>query len=245
MISNDTFTKGRRWLFWLFLKVNLFFISLFFIFEGLLLQDLIFLGIGFILIIVSGSLIYRDAKQDPYNFIKLFYIQMLLWWKLRGPLQTNKPYIIHFPESGHLNLGNLVKTISVKKETLIQGKSLLVNVKTVEICSECNGRRSKPLSVQIECKKCQNGRNYFSLNMMKIPIPCTDCLGTGWIPVHPCPTCNGNGSFWRNRNIKVQIPPYSKPGTKLRIPKLGKVNPKTLHQSDLFLKLRERFLNIF
>ncbi len=244
MISNEIFTEGRKWLFWLFLKLNLLFISIFFIIEGLIIQDLIISGFGFILIITSGLLVFRDIKQDPYHFIRLFYVQSLLWWRLRGPIIKNQPYYLHFLGGSILQTGDIVRTVSVKKEQLMKGKTLLVKTKVAELCPDCRGKRSAPLSVQIECKSCQNGVSYFLINNVNIPIPCNICLGTGWIPVNPCPTCKGCGSIWKRRRIKVQIPPYSKAGSKLRIPAMGKVDPKTLHQSDLFLKLREPFLNI-
>ncbi|MFX0052048.1 MAG: hypothetical protein ACFE8U_12265 [Candidatus Hermodarchaeota archaeon] len=135
---------------------------------------------------------------------------------------------------------NVIHTISLPKKDLDEGINLLVRVKTPQLCPECDGKRNKPLTVQIECSDCQNGRQIYSYSSTAIPMPCNHCLGTGWIPIHPCPSCRGKGAIWRKQLIRVQIPPYSKVGTKLRIPALGKIDPKNLQSGDLIIKLRQK-----
>jgi DnaJ-class molecular chaperone len=200
--------------------------------------------IGSILLIVGGILTYRDIKSDPYQLLRLFKIQTILWWRLRGPLIARKPYIYYFPEGRYLQQQDVVQTISVSKKNLEEGIRLTVKVKVIQLCPECGGKRNKPLTVQIECSHCQNGRQIHSYASNVIPIPCNHCLGTGWAPIDPCPTCHGTGAIWQKQRIRVQVPPYSKPGTKLRIPALGKIDPMNLRAGDLLIKLRRKIFNL-
>ncbi len=177
--------------------------------------------------------------------LALFRIQFLLWYRLQGPFDSLRPYIYFFPEGDHLQKQDIVRNVSVQKKDLINGINLLINTKIVQQCPECNGKRNKPLTVQIECSSCQKGKNYYSFGGNIIPIPCKKCLGTGWIPLHPCPTCKGKGAVWQKQKIRVQIPSSSREGVLLRIPTLGKINPETLQSGDLLLKLRKKILNFF
>ncbi|MFX0209807.1 MAG: hypothetical protein ACFFDT_27745 [Candidatus Hodarchaeota archaeon] len=245
MYSNEISDEARKWMIWFLLKANLIIIGLFILFNGLINEDILIVLIALVLLLIGGILVYLDIQNDPYQMLKLLKIQTLLWWRLRGPLISRKPFYYHFPEGSQLQQPHLVRSVSVQQKDLIQGLRMLTTVKIAQLCSECSGKRSKPMTVQIECSYCQNGRQIHSLGAMNIPIPCNHCLGIGWVPIHPCPVCRGEGSVWRKQTIRVQIPPNSSVGTKLRIPTLGKVNPKTLQQGDLFLKIRKNLFNLF
>jgi len=176
--------------------------------------------------------------------LALFRIQFLLWYRLQGPFNSLRPYIYFFPEGDRLQKQDIVRRVSVHKNDLINGTTLLISSKIVQPCPECNGKRNKPLTVQIECPSCQKGKNYYSFGENTVPIPCKKCLGTGWNPLHPCITCKGKGAVWQKQKIRIHIPLFSQEGTLLRIPALGKINPESLHSGDLLLKLRKKILNI-
>lgn len=244
MFTNEVSDEARKWLIWFFLKTNLVIFGLFLLFNGIINQLIFITMISLVLFIIGVILVYRDIRTDPYQMLKLLKVQTLLWWRLRGPFISRKPFFYHFPEGNQLQQHHLIRTVSVQQQDLILGSNILTTTKTAQLCPECGGKRSKPMTVQIECPHCQKGRQMHSLGMMFIPIPCTQCLGVGWIPVHPCPVCRGKGSIWRKQKIRVQIPPQTSAGTKLRIPTLGKVDPKTLQQGDLFLKLKKKLFNL-
>lgn len=229
---------------WFLLKANIIIIGLFILLNGILNKDVPLVLIALILLLIGGFLTYLDIQNDPYQMLRLLKIQTFLWWRLHGPLISRKSFFYHFPEGSQLQQPHLVRSISVQQKDLTLGARMLKIVKIVQLCPECDGKRNKPMTVQIECSHCQNGRQMYSLGVISIPIPCNHCLGVGWIPVHPCPVCRGKGSVWRKQKIRVQIPPHSSVGTKLRIPALGKINPKTLQQGDLFLKIRKKMFNL-
>jgi hypothetical protein len=244
MFSGEISDEARNWMIWFFLKTNLIIFGMFFLFNGFLYQSAVTLIIAVPLLFIGVVLVYRDIQSDPYQILGMFKIQMVLWWRLSGPLIQRKPFFYHFPEGGQLQQQHLMRTISITEKEMKEGVTKIITVKIPQICPECGGKRSKPMTVQIECSRCENGRHFHTLGRISVPIPCKHCLGVGWIPIQPCSLCRGNGSIWGKQRIRVQIPPHTSPGTKLRIPTFGRINPKTLYQGDLFLKLRKKFFNV-
>ncbi|MFX0122344.1 MAG: hypothetical protein ACFFAE_01820 [Candidatus Hodarchaeota archaeon] len=244
MFSGEISNEARKWMIWFLLKINLVIFGLFFLLNGLIYQSLLTLMIASALLPIGGVLIYRDIQSDPYQMLRLLKIQTLLWWRLSSPFIRRKPFFYHFPEGGQFQQRHLNQTISVTQKELNEGVRKLITVRLPQLCPECDGKRSKPMTVQITCSYCKDGRELHSLGAIVIPIPCKYCLGVGWTPIHPCSICRGKGSVWGEQKIRFHIPPHTSPGTRLRIPALGKVNPKTLQQGDLFLKLRKKLFNI-
>ena len=245
MFSLDSQDKIRKWIIWFLIKLNFLVLGSFFLFDGLINQSPLITLISLIFLSIGGYFTYRDIKTDPYNILKLFKSQFLLYWRLRGPIISRQPYYYHFPEGAYLQKTEITRTIRVSSEKLQTGTSLTTNTRVPIICPICHGKRNKELTVQIECKICQGGKKYLSIGTGTLPIPCKECLGTGWVPIQPCPHCQGKGVVWKIQNIRLYIPSNAFQGMKLRIPKLGKIDPKTLEQGDLYFKLRKKFLNFF
>jgi hypothetical protein len=244
MFSEQIDPKARNWMIFFFLKTNLVIFGILFLFNGFLYHSAVVLLIALPPLFIGLILVYHDIQSDPYQMLRLFKIQMILWWRLQGPLIKRKPFYYHFPEGSQLQQQHLNRTVSVTQKEMVEGVTRIITARFAQLCSECGGKRSEPMTVQIECPQCENGRQYHPLGAISIPIPCKSCLGVGWSPIKPCSRCGGDGSVWENQRIRVQIPPHTSPGTKLRIPTLGRINPKTLHQGDLFLKLRKKIFNI-
>ncbi|MFW9905306.1 MAG: hypothetical protein ACFFFH_13280 [Candidatus Thorarchaeota archaeon] len=244
MFSEEIDPKARNWMIFFFLKTNMAIFGMFFLFNGFLYQSAITLIIAVPLLFIGVILVYRDIQSDPYQILRLFKIQIILWWRLQGPSIQRKPFFYHFPEGSHLQNHHLLRTVSVTQKEMEEGVTKIITVKVAQLCPQCGGKRSKPMTVQIECSQCENGRQVHPLGTTFVPIPCKYCLGVGWSPIQPCSYCGGNGSVWGKQRIRVQIPPHTSPGTILRIPTLGKINPKTLYQGDLFLKLRKKLFNV-
>ena len=244
MLSEEISDEARKWMIWFFLKANLFIFGLFFLFNSFMYQSTVTLIIALPLLVIGMVLVYRDIQTDPYQILRLFKIQILLWWRLQGPFIRREPFHYHFPEGNQLQHKYLIRTVSVTQKEMIEGVNKIISTRIAQLCPECGGKRSKPMTVLIECSRCKDGRQIHPLGTIYVPIPCKHCLGVGWIPIHSCSVCHGKGSVWRKQKIRVQIPPQASAGTRLRIPALGKVDPKTLQQGDLFLKLRKKLFNL-
>ena len=200
---------------------------------------MILLSIGGIMFLIGFYLLYSDYKKDPYGILKLVKYQFQLWWRLKGPTISRKPYVYYFPTLGILSQ-DIYRNIGLSTFELTEGASKVLKIKTPELCPKCKGKRGKSLSVQVECSDCREGVQVNNINSVKMPLPCKRCLGTGWIPIEKCETCNGEGCTWKSKKLKVQIPPQSSSGVHLRIPKQGKIELKSLQKGDLILKLRNK-----
>ncbi|MHA1227113.1 MAG: zinc finger domain-containing protein [Candidatus Hodarchaeales archaeon] len=246
MFNLDERDESQKWIIWFFIKVNLLFFGIFLAINGLIDQNIPIILIAMLMSVISGFLVYRDASKDPYDVLKLFKVQFILYWRLQGPLISKKPFYYHFPEGYHLQNIDIIRKIALTNDELKKGKKIIIATNVPQICPECGGKRNKELTVQIECPKCKSkGRIIYDVGSMVIPVPCDKCAGVGWIPVEPCAKCHGNGVIWEKQRIRVQVPSYSTPGTKLRIPALGKINAKTFEQGDLYFKIRKKILNLF
>lgn len=244
MFQNGISKEARKWLIWFFLKLNLAILAILFIIEGILGRNSFLLLFGFVILPISAILVIKDVQNDPYYILRFLRIQFLLWSRLRGPFIARHPYNYYFQKGLLFQQYDVTKSLRINDQELKQGGEKIVQIKIPTICSECGGKRNQPMTVQIECNKCIQGVQLHSINTINFPLPCNHCLGTGWIPVHPCKTCNGKGSLWKNKRIRVHIPMETIVGTKLRIPTLGRVNPKTLQQGDLYIKLKKKIFNL-
>ncbi len=239
-ISND----ARKWMIKFFLKVNSVILAIIFIFDGIFAGNWLLLVIGIIILPIGAILVNQDIHKDPFYLLKFFKVQFLLWFRLQGPFISRRPYNYYYPEGQLMQRYDVKKTLRVSKKELNQGTEKIIQLKIPKICPTCGGKRNKSMTVQVECTKCEKGRQFQLIDKLTIPIPCNFCLGTGWVPVHPCETCKAEGSIWKKQRIRIHIPPQTIVGTKLRIPALGKINPKTLQQGDLYIKLTKRILDI-
>jgi len=244
MFQEGISSEARKWMIKFFLKVNSIVLAVIFIFDGLFTRNWLLAVIGIIILPIGAVLVNQDVRKDPYHLLKFFKTQFLLWFRLQGPYISRQSYNYYYPEGQLIQKYDVIKTLRVGKEELKQGVDKIFQIKIPKICPTCGGKRNKPMTVQVECAKCQQGRQIHSIDKFPVPLPCNFCLGIGWIPIDPCETCKGKGSIWKKQRIRIHIPPQTIVGTKLRIPALGKVNPKTLQQGDLYIKLKKRILNV-
>jgi hypothetical protein len=245
MYQNGVPKKARNWMIRFLLKVNLLILAIVFVFEGIIAANFLIMIIGFLLLPIGIILVRQDIRTDPYYLLQFYKIQFDLWNRLQGPFISRRPYNYHFSEGRSLQQYDVIKVIRVNRKDLLNGKEKIIDIKLPTLCHTCGGKRNKPMTVQIECNNCNQGRHLHFIDKITIPIPCSKCLGLGWTPVHPCRTCKGKGSIWENQRIRVHIPPYTKTGTKLRIPALGKVDVKTQKQGDLYIQVKKSMLDFF
>jgi DnaJ-class molecular chaperone len=244
MFQEGISNEARKWMIKFFLKVNSIVLGIIFIFDGIIARNWLLAVIGIILLPIGAILVNQDVIKDPFHLIEFFKAQFLLWFRIKGPFISRRPYNYYYPEGQIIQQHDVNKTLRVGKKELEHGTDKIIQIKIPKLCPTCGGKRNKPMTVQVECRKCEQGRQFQSIDKLTIPIPCNECLGIGWVPIHPCETCKAEGSIWKKQRIRIHIPPQTTTGTKLRIPALGKVNPKTLHQGDLYIKLKKRVLNI-
>lgn len=244
MFTPSSPDQAKRWFLWFFLKCNLAFFGFLFFLNGLFSINTFSFGLGVLVSLLGIYLLYGDYKKDPYGILKLISYQFQLWWRIKGPIISRKPYIYYFPTLGFLSQ-DIYQNTALTAFELEHGASKSLKIKTPELCPECKGKRGKALSVQVECSQCQDGLQYIHVNSIAMPLPCKNCLGTGWIPIEKCNACQGIGCRWKNKRLKVKIPPQSSVGMQLKIPKQGKIELKSFQKGNLYLKLRKKIFGVF
>lgn len=125
-----------------------------------------------------------------------------------------------------------------------------ISFKTYLVCEHCNGRGYEPNSKLKECSNCKGEgvirelRRVFLGEFTQI-IECPKCKGRGKIPEKPCKTCGGDGRYYGNKKIKVDIPIGIRDGETIRIRKEGEAGILGGVSGDLYLRIIIRQHPIF
>jgi len=117
-----------------------------------------------------------------------------------------------------------------------------ISFKTYLVCSHCNGKGYEPNSKLKECSNCKGEgvirelRKTFLGEFTQI-IECPKCKGRGKIPEKPCKVCGGDGRYYSNKEIKVDIPIGIRDGETIRIRKEGETGILGGTSGDLYLRI--------
>jgi len=117
-----------------------------------------------------------------------------------------------------------------------------ISFKTYLVCSHCNGKGYEPNSKLKECSNCKGEgvirelRKTFLGEFTQI-IECPKCKGRGKIPEKPCKVCGGDGRYYSNKEIKVDIPIGIRDGETIRIRKEGEAGILGGTSGDLYLRI--------
>lgn len=120
---------------------------------------------------------------------------------------------------------------------VIKGVTTTITINADAPCPECKGTRAAPGTYPRQCARC-SGRGVVDENqgMFSFSRPCESCGGTGSVIDTPCTFCSGHGSVTTPTEIKMRIPPGTKDGAVLRVPKRGGLGPTGL-RGDLFVRI--------
>lgn len=138
---------------------------------------------------------------------------------------------------------NINTLLNVSFEEAIFGCVKNLVLKLPETCNECNGLGKDIHSKMENCSSC-GGKGYIVdqsniLNAMRGgKIRCPNCEGKGKVYTSSCKRCGGTGkSGVVTKTIKINIPPGSFNGLKLRVGGEGEYNPIGRKRGDLIITL--------
>jgi len=107
------------------------------------------------------------------------------------------------------------------------GKETEVTIERLEKCNTCNGNGSEAGIGESICPSCNGtGEKRYSYGFFIVKRICTQCKGNGFIIVHPCLKCDGDGRQKKKNTITVKIPPGVDTGSKLRLSEQGNTGIK-------------------
>ncbi|MFC1522281.1 molecular chaperone DnaJ [Elusimicrobiota bacterium] len=123
--------------------------------------------------------------------------------------------------------------------TLIEaynGVEVPLKIKKQEVCSKCNGTRTKPGTQPKTCPVCKGtGKTQILQGFFTLSQACAKCRGEGRVVDNPCSSCKGSGRKEQLADIKVRILPGIVSGTMLRITGSGDAGDRGGPPGDLYI----------
>ncbi len=107
--------------------------------------------------------------------------------------------------------GDVQIRVDLTFEEACFGKTVEVNVRRSENCSDCNGSGAAKGSSPVNCSACGGTGQVKTVQnsifgQVQSVRPCSKCGGKGKIVTQPCSSCGGKGEVMKNRKIEVKIP---------------------------------------
>ncbi|MFA5360425.1 MAG: J domain-containing protein, partial [Candidatus Paceibacterota bacterium] len=117
-----------------------------------------------------------------------------------------------------------------------------ISFKTYLDCEHCQGKGYEPGSKLKECIDCKGegsirqARRTFLGEITQI-VECPKCKGKGKVPEKPCKICGGDGRYYGNKEIKVDIPIGIRDGETIRIRQGGEAGILGGPSGDLYIRI--------
>lgn len=129
--------------------------------------------------------------------------------------------------------------LEIDLEDSFKGIEKEIDLRKLEICSECEGKGGKKLKT---CSVCggsgyQQVQNNSILGMLFQRRVCEQCHGRGEIPENICNKCNGQGRIKENRKIKIIVPKGIENGQTLKMSSQGEAGSYGGESGDLFVNI--------
>jgi len=119
----------------------------------------------------------------------------------------------------------------------IRGFSTHISVNRPKICSHCLGKGIDPKGQFTACPTCKgSGRLELAQGPIQFSRPCPTCKGHGQLAPQ-CPACGGTGYVMGTEEIRVNIPPGVKTGSRVRVQGKGEPGQNGGPPGDLYIIL--------
>eukprot|EP01129_Flabellula_baltica_P016210 TRINITY_DN8530_c0_g1_i1.p1 TRINITY_DN8530_c0_g1~~TRINITY_DN8530_c0_g1_i1.p1 ORF type:complete len:306 (-),score=97.50 TRINITY_DN8530_c0_g1_i1:21-938(-) len=115
---------------------------------------------------------------------------------------------------------DLTHDLALTLEDFYNGVSKMLEYTRDELCGTCDGRGTKSPSISKKCGTCngtgqQKITQRFGGGLFQTVQRCGSCNGTGEKikPEDACGTCRGHGTVQKEKVLKIEIEPGTRPGT--------------------------------
>jgi len=117
----------------------------------------------------------------------------------------------------------------------LRGFSTHISMNRPKICSQCLGKGTDPKGQFTTCPTCKgSGRLELAQGPIQFSRPCPTCKGHGQLAPQ-CEACGGTGYVMGAEEIKVNIPPGVKTGSKVRVQGKGEPGENGGPPGDLYI----------
>ena len=137
---------------------------------------------------------------------------------------------------------NIEVSLEISLEEAAFGSKQDISFKTYLVCEHCQGKGYEPGSKLKECTNCkgegsirQARRTIFG-EITQI-VECPKCKGKGKIPEKPCKVCGGDGRYYGDKKVKVEIPVGIRDGETIRIRQEGEAGMLGGPSGDLYIRI--------
>src|SRR5690606_30490643 len=84
-------------------------------------------------------------------------------------------------------------------------------------CGHCGGEGGEPSTKYVECPNCRGLGKRMNPRMGMRGMDCTNCAGSGKVPVQLCKKCHGKRRTNHEKSITITIPAGVDEGSRLRV----------------------------
>ena len=180
----------------------------------------------------------ESGFQSPFGFSGDFDIGDIFSDFFKGAAASSRK-----TKSAYQNKGRDIEVnLEIDLEEAAFGARKDISFRTYLTCEHCNGKGYEPNSKLKECSNCKGEgvirelRRTFLGEFTQI-IECPKCKGRGKMPEKPCKVCGGDGRYYSNKEIKVDIPIGIRDGETIRIRKEGEAGLLDGLSGDLYIRI--------
>jgi len=137
--------------------------------------------------------------------------------------------------------GDMRYDLEIGFEEAVFGKTIDIQVPSLENCERCKGSGAEPGSGPTACPACRGrGEVVVQQSFIVIRRTCGSCGGSGQVISKPCSECRGQGRRQVEHKLQVSIPAGVDDGTRIRLSGRGQPGAKGGPPGDLYVVLKVR-----
>jgi molecular chaperone DnaJ len=126
--------------------------------------------------------------------------------------------------------------MSLNLEDAISGKTIKINVPTLQTCSDCKGSGAKKGTKPEKCTDCDGlGQVQIQQGFFTVQQACPSCRGAGQVIKNPCTSCRGQGRTQTQKTLSVKVPPGVDNGDRIRLSNEGEAGVNGGPNGDLYV----------
>ena len=140
--------------------------------------------------------------------------------------------------SGPARGSDLRYDLQLELEDAVKGKTVEIEIPTLDPCTTCNGSGARAGSSPRTCNSCQGvGQVRMQQGFFSVQQTCPKCRGRGQMITDPCGGCHGQGVVEKRKTLSVKIPAGVDTGDRIRLAGKGEAGPQGGPNGDLYVQM--------
>ncbi len=140
--------------------------------------------------------------------------------------------------SGPARGSDLRYDLQLELEDAVKGKTVEIEIPTLDPCSTCKGTGARAGSSPRTCNSCQGvGQVRMQQGFFSVQQTCPKCRGRGQMITDPCGECHGQGVVEKRKTLSVKIPAGVDTGDRIRLAGKGEAGPQGGPNGDLYVQM--------